>query len=263
MSSTISAYKRCSIRIYLQLFVRGLMSYASYLCLFAHNGVQHVLTILVTWRVSCWRQELLSFRRRLCSLQVFRVVRVAPLCSFQCCVLVFCLSSSCVLCAQCWQCIWITCLRPVSCVPNVASVSGLFAFVPCLVCPMLPVYLDCLPSSRVLCAQYCQCLWIACLRPVSCVPNVTSVSGLLAFVPCLVCPMLPVSLDCLPSSRVLCAQCCQCLWIACLHPVSCVPNVASVSGLSFTDYIRFSLTFISHVLICRIEIIFVCEQLKE
>ena len=157
MSSTISAYKRCSIRIYLQLFVRGLMSYASYLCLFAHNGVQHVLTILVTWRVSCWRQELLSFRRRLCSLQVFRVVRVAPLCSFQCCVLVFCLSSSCVVCAQCWQC----------------------------------------------------------------------------------------------------------LWIACLRPVSCVPNVASVSGLSFTDYIRFSLTFISHVLICRIEIICVCEQLKE
>ena len=51
----------------------------------------------------------------------------------------------------------------------------LFAFVLCLVCPILPmsldcsfliapsvfsnVYLFCLSSSCVLCAQYCQCLW--------------------------------------------------------------------------------------------------------
>jgi hypothetical protein len=63
--------------------------------------------------------------------------------SFLCCVFMFCLSSSCVLCAQCYQCLWIVCLRPVSCVPNVTSVSGLFV-----------------------------------LRPVSCVPNATSVSGL-------------------------------------------------------------------------------------
>jgi hypothetical protein len=33
--------------------------------------------------------------------------------------------SSCVLCAKCYQGLWIVCLRPVSCVPNVASVSGL------------------------------------------------------------------------------------------------------------------------------------------
>ena len=31
--------KRCSARLYLRLFVRGLMSYLRYLCLFAHSGV--------------------------------------------------------------------------------------------------------------------------------------------------------------------------------------------------------------------------------
>jgi hypothetical protein len=79
----------------------------------------------------------------------------------------------------------------------------------CLVHPMLPVSLD-------------------CLRPVSCVPYVTSFSGLssscvlctlcyqfhwIVFVLCLVYPMLPVSLEC-------------------LRPVSCVPYVTSFSGLS-------------------------------
>ena len=175
----------------------------------------------------------------------------------------FCLSSSCVLCAQCCQFRWIVhsslplsfvCLRPVSCVPNVASFSRLsilhcpsylFVFVLCLVYPMLPVSLDCpfviapqfcLSSSCVLCAQCCQFLWIVhsslplsfvCLRPVSCVPNVASFSRLsilhcpsvlFVFVLCLVYPMLPVSLDCpffiapqfcLSSSCVLYTQCCQ------------------------------------------------------
>jgi hypothetical protein len=61
--------------------------------------------------------------------------------------------------------------------------------------------------------------WTDCLRPVCCVPNVTSVSRL-------------------SSSCVLCAQRYQCLWIVfvlclayptlpvsldCLRPVSCVP----------------------------------------
>ena len=82
------------------------------------------------------------------------------------------------------------CLRPVSCLPNVVSVSGL-------------------SSYSVLCAQFCQCLWIV-------------------FVRCLVCPMLSLSLDCLclvsclpnvvivfglSSSGIFCAQGCQCLWI--------------------------------------------------
>jgi hypothetical protein len=95
-------------------------------------------------------------------------------------------------------------LHPVSCVPNAASGSGL-------------------SSSCVLCAQCCRWLWIV-------------------FILCLVCPMLPVALDCLrpvccvpnaaggsglSSSCVLCAQCCRWLWI--VH--SLLP-------------LRFSLTFI-------------------
>jgi hypothetical protein len=115
-------------------------------------------------------------------------------------------------------------LRPVSCVSNVASVSGLSildcSFVLYLVYPMLPVFLDYLfliaPSSCVLCIQCCQWFWIIyswlLLRPVSCVPNVASVSGLFifdcSFVPCLVYPMLLVFLDYLfliaPSFCVLC-----------------------------------------------------------
>jgi hypothetical protein len=35
--------KRCYVRLYLQLFVGGLMSYLHYFCLFAYNGVQHIL----------------------------------------------------------------------------------------------------------------------------------------------------------------------------------------------------------------------------
>ena len=32
-----------SVGLYLQLFVGGFMSYLRYLCLFAYNGVQHIL----------------------------------------------------------------------------------------------------------------------------------------------------------------------------------------------------------------------------
>jgi len=38
MSVTIS-----TVRLYLRLFVGGIMSYLPYLCLFAHSGVQHIL----------------------------------------------------------------------------------------------------------------------------------------------------------------------------------------------------------------------------
>ena len=34
---------RCSVRLYLQLFVGGLMLYLRYLCLFVYSGVQHIL----------------------------------------------------------------------------------------------------------------------------------------------------------------------------------------------------------------------------
>jgi hypothetical protein len=141
------------------------------------------------------------------------------------------LFSSCILCAQRWQCLCIVCLHPVSCFSSVDSVSRLFVFILYLVCSVLTVSLDCLCSSCVLCAQCWQCLWIVCFHLVSCVPNVDSVSGLFVFILYLVCPMLTVSLDCLFSSCILCAQSWQCLWIVCFHPVSCVPNVDSVYGL--------------------------------
>jgi hypothetical protein len=95
----------------------------------------------------------------------------------------FCLSLSCVLCAQCF-----VCLCPVSCVLNV-----LFVFVLYLVCSIF-----CLSLSCVLGAQC-----FVCLCPVSCVLNV-----LFVFVLYLVCPMFCLSLSC-----VLCAQCCQYLLI--------------------------------------------------
>ena len=35
--------KRCSVRLYLQLFVGGSMSYLRYMCLFTYTGVQHIM----------------------------------------------------------------------------------------------------------------------------------------------------------------------------------------------------------------------------
>ena len=142
-----------------------------------------------------------------------------------------CLSSSCILCAQCWHCLSSVYLHPVSCVPNVDIVSRLFIFILYLVYPMLTASLDCLSSSCILCTQCWQCLSIIYLHPVSCVPNVDIVSRLFIFILYLVYPMLTVSLDCLSSSCILCAQCWHCLSSVYLHPVSCVPNVDSVSRL--------------------------------
>jgi hypothetical protein len=119
----------------------------------------------------------------------------------------FSLTFICLVCTQCCQCLWIGQSFPpsafstidlpptvylVSCVSNVASVSGLTNLFPlqlslpliyhlqsilCLVYPMLPVSLDCpfsiAPSvfstvyitayslSCVLCAQCCQCVWLS------------------------------------------------------------------------------------------------------
>ena len=134
----------------------------------------------------------------------------------------------------------LTCICPVSCAPYVASFSGLsifdcpfgilqHLFVLCLVYPMLPVSLD---YTFLLPLRYS--LTLIC--PVSCVPYVASFwivlfycpFGILkhVFVLCLVYPMLPVSLGCtflLPLRYSLTFIC----------PVSCVPYVASFSGLSF------------------------------
>ena len=144
-----------------------------------------------------------------------------------------CLSSSCILCAQCWHCLSIFCLHSVSCVPSVDSVSPLFVFILYIVCPMLTVSLHCLSSSCILCAQFWQCLSIVCLHPVSCVPNVDFVSPLFFFILYLMYPMLTLSFDSVSSSCIWCAQCWYWLSIVCLHPVSCVPNVDSVSRWFF------------------------------
>ena len=157
----------------------------------------------------------------------------------------------CVLCTQCCQCLrivyyWLhlrfslTFICPVYCVHNVASFSGLSIVVTPSV--FSNVYLPC-----VLCTQCCQCLrivyyWLH-----------------LRFSLTFICPTQCCQcLDCLllitPSvfsnvylPYVLCTQCCQCLrivyyWLhlrfslTFISPVSCVPNVVSVSGLSIIDY---------------------------
>ena len=43
VSVTIFAWIRCSLHVYLQLFVGELMFYLRWLCLFAHSGDQHIL----------------------------------------------------------------------------------------------------------------------------------------------------------------------------------------------------------------------------
>ena len=131
-------------------------------------------------------------------------------------------------------------ITPSSCVPYVASFSGLSCFwLPLrLVYPMLPVSLDCpfliTPSSCVPYVASFSGLSVL-ITPSSCVPYVASFSGLSVFdypfVLCTLCcqflwivsfwlplrlvyPMLPVSLDC-PFL---------------ITPSSCVPYVASFSG---------------------------------
>ena len=86
---------------YPQLFVGVLISYLCYMCLFVNSGVNYILTIRVTWWVSYKRQELLIPREHLGSPSVFGGARVHHLFLFSvlCCVL-FCLSSSSVLCTQ-------------------------------------------------------------------------------------------------------------------------------------------------------------------
>ena len=52
MSVTTSASNRCSVGLYLQLFVGGFMSCLRYLYLLVYSGVQHILCcvfIFVSW----------------------------------------------------------------------------------------------------------------------------------------------------------------------------------------------------------------------
>ena len=91
-------------------------------------------------------------------------------------------------------------------------VSGLYFFITPSV--FSNIYLSC-----VLCTLCCQLLWIVLVySPVGILQHL--------FVMCLLYPMLPVSLDCpfsLPLRYSLTFIC----------PVSCVPYVASFSGLYF------------------------------
>ena len=84
-----------------QVFIEGLMSFLCYLCLLAYSGVQCILIIWVTWQVSYKRQELLTLREHLHSPPEFALLLV--------------------FCAVFFRFIY---LYPVSCVPNVASISG-------------------------------------------------------------------------------------------------------------------------------------------
>jgi hypothetical protein len=137
------------------------------------------------------------------------------------------------------------CLRLVSCVHNVAIISGLFILdCPCVLCTQCCHHLWIVHSWLSLCLVYTMLpLSLDCsflIAPVSCVPNVAIISGLFI-------------LDC---PCVLCTQCCHYLWIVhswlplCLvypmlpssldcsfliSPVSCVPNVAIISGLFILD----------------------------
>ena len=81
------------------------MYYLRYLYLIAYSGVQHILTICVTCRMSYKRQILLALRGRLGLPSGFVGVRVAQLFSFLCCDFCF--------------------VRLRLVYPNVASVSGL------------------------------------------------------------------------------------------------------------------------------------------
>jgi hypothetical protein len=97
MSASIPHKKTMSVLLFPQLFVGGLL--ICYLFLFVYKGVQHLLTIWVTWWVSYKRQVLFTLSSTRVH-PVFGGIRVANLfSSFLCCV-VFCLSSSCVLCDQ-------------------------------------------------------------------------------------------------------------------------------------------------------------------
>ena len=131
-------------------------------------------------------------------------------------------------------------LCPVSCGPNVASVTGLsLTFVLCHV-PMWPVSwiplwfwtLTWIVHSSLSCVMWTQCgqcHWI--------VHSSLPLWFSLTFVLCHVDPMWPVSLDC--------PFCITPVGFSNLCPVSCGTNVASVTGLSFITPVVFSVTGLS------------------
>ena len=47
------SYLGCSVRLYLQFIVGGLMSYLLYLCLPPHSGVQHIVCSVLCFDCHC------------------------------------------------------------------------------------------------------------------------------------------------------------------------------------------------------------------
>jgi hypothetical protein len=108
----------------------------------------------------------------------------------------------------------LTCICPLSCVPYVASFSGLSFFITPSV--FSNIYLSC-----VFCALFSQFLRIVffslhlrysltCICPLSCVSYVASFYGLSFFI-------TPSVFSNVYLSCVLCTLCCQFLWIVLLH----------------------------------------------
>jgi hypothetical protein len=126
-----------------------------------------------------------------------------------------CLSSSCILFPQCWQCLAMVCLHPVQWRDNFnightryrmktnnrETMSTLGTQVTGWKQTIDRQCQDCLSSSCILFPQCWQCLSNVCFHPVSCFPNVDIVSRLFVFILYLVCPMLILSLAVLPLIR--------------------------------------------------------------
>jgi hypothetical protein len=91
--------------IYLQLFVGDLMSYLCYLCLLVHSGIQHVLTMRVACCCSIRGRNCLPFMSTWIHPQFLEGSILLIFSNF--CVVFLCLFSSCVLCTQYSQYLWI------------------------------------------------------------------------------------------------------------------------------------------------------------
>jgi hypothetical protein len=107
MSFTISTLKRCLVRLDHQLFVVWLMSYLCYLWLLVYSGVQCVLHIWITRRMSYKKQGLLTLRWHQGSLPAFGGFCAAHLFRFLCCVLCFVYLRSVSCLSKCCQFLWI------------------------------------------------------------------------------------------------------------------------------------------------------------
>jgi hypothetical protein len=142
------------------------------------------------------------------------------------------------------------CLCPVSCVPNVVSVSGL-SILDCFLTIKNGQHRDTdnirqtrhrtktnktqkhnttqktIKNGQPRDTDNIRQTRHICLRPVSCLPNVVSVSGL-SILDCFLC-------------------CVVFLCFVCLRPVSCLPNVVSVSGLSILDCFLCCVVFLCFV----------------